>query len=324
MELYSSLPYVNKKVSKIFFGMAQKVFQFGGDGNSLLDDVFALGINSFDLARNYLLSEQAFGNWINARGNREKVVILSKCGHPSIYGRPRITEKDIRKDFNKSSQNLQTDYIDIYLFHRDNENIPVEIAVETMNALHSEGKIGAFGGSNWTYKRIEQANEYAYKHNLIPFSVSSPNFGLARQVSDPWGGGCVTLSGDEQASARKWYANNQMPVIAYSSLGRGFFNGKITSKNREDVNSILDEAAVKGYVSDDNFERLSRCELLAQKYGATVAQIAMAWIFKNDMNVFAIVSATSAERMKQNIEALSIPLTETECAYLNLKEETLR
>ena len=106
---------------------------------------------------------------------------------------------------------------------------------------------------------------------------------MARQVCDPWGGGCVTVSGEENAEARKWYAHNHMPLIAYSSLGRGFFAGKLTSKNRNEVKSLLDEAAVKGYVSDDNFERLSRCELMAQKYGVTVAQIVMAWIFKNDI-----------------------------------------
>ena len=52
--------------------------------------------------------------------------------------------------------------------------------------MYQEGKIAVFGGSNWTHQRIEAANEYAYKHNLMPLSVSSPNFGLAEQVSDPW------------------------------------------------------------------------------------------------------------------------------------------
>ncbi len=77
--------------------------------------------------------------------------------------------------------------------------------METFNAMHEEGNIGAFGASNWTHTRIEEANEYAYKHNLIPFSVSSPNFCLARQIEDPWGGGCVNISGPENIEARAWY-----------------------------------------------------------------------------------------------------------------------
>lgn len=77
---------------------------------------------------------------------------------------------------------LGENYIDIYLLHLDDPDVDVAVPVEVMNALHAEGKIGAFGGSNWTHQRIEEANEYAYRRGLIPFTVSSPNFGLADQV----------------------------------------------------------------------------------------------------------------------------------------------
>ncbi len=73
-------------------------------------------------------------------------------------------------------------YIDIYLLCRDDPDVDVAVPVEVMNALHAEGKIGAFGGSNWTHQRIEEANEYAYRRGLIHVTVSSPNFGLADQV----------------------------------------------------------------------------------------------------------------------------------------------
>ena len=73
-------------------------------------------------------------------------------------------------------------YINIYLLCRDDPDVDVAVPVEVMNALHAEGKIGAFGGSNWTHQRIEEANEYAYRRGLIHVTVSSPNFGLADQV----------------------------------------------------------------------------------------------------------------------------------------------
>ena len=85
---------------------------------------------------------------------------------------------------------MRTDYIDIYLLHRDDPAVPASEIVEIFNAMHREGKIGAFGGSNWTHERIQEANAYAKDHGLIPFTVSSPNFGLADQIADPWGGGC--------------------------------------------------------------------------------------------------------------------------------------
>lgn len=320
---YSKIQGVDKPVSRIFYGTATMPFFEGGDEHELFDAMYGLGITAFDTARNYQLSEKSLGNWIDLRGNREKIVVLSKCGHPADDGRKRINEKEIRADLAQSLEYLQTDYIDIYLLHRDDPEMPVGTIVEILNAIHAEGKIRAFGGSNWTYRRIEEANEYAYKKNLLPFTVSSPNYGLADQVRDPWGGGCVSVSGPANQDARDWYTKNQMPVIAFSSLGRGMFSGKVRSTDKNRVDKILDEFAVKGYVSDDNFERLRRCEILAGEKKKTVSQIAMAYLFTGLMNTFAIVSTRSPERMRTNIEALDIELTEKERAWLDLRRDSL-
>lgn len=320
---YLDIPYVDRKVSRIFYGTAINPYMMGGDGNDILDAILAMGVNAFDTARQYGAAELSLGKWFEERGTRDQVVLLSKCGHPSMFGRKRINEKDIRTDFERSARFLHTGYIDIYLLHRDDPDVEVGTVVEIFNMLHAEGKIGAFGGSNWTWQRIEAANEYAYKHNLIPFSVSSPNFGLAEQVEDPWGGGCVTIAGPGNEEAREWYRKNQMPVLCYSSLARGLFSGKIKSTDAEKASQLLDSAAMKGYAYPQNFERLRRCEELAAAKGKTVAQIAMAWIYQQKMNTFAIVSTTKPERMKENIEALHIRLTEDELLYLDLRKENL-
>lgn len=318
---YEEIPYVEKKVSRILYGTAAPPFLMGGDGSELLDAIFSLGVNTFDTARNYGLAEKSLGQWMEDRQNREEVVILSKCGHPGPDGTKRINETDIRKDFTESTGYLKTDYIDIYLLHRDDPDMEVGPIVEIMNALHAEGKTGAFGGSNWTHQRIEAANEYAYAHSLVPFSVSSPNFGLADQVKDPWGGGCITISGPTNEEARAWYKKTQMPVIAYSSLGRGLFSGRVKGDQAESAAEVLDDVAMKGYGYPENFERLRRCEELAKEKNCTVPQIAMAWIYSRNINSFAVVSTGKASRMQENIDALHINLTEDECLYLDLKKE---
>ncbi len=315
------IPLVSHPVSRIFYGTSTKPLMKGENSDDLLDAVFGMGICAFDLARHYEKAEEVFGSWMERRGNRKDLVLLSKGGHPGLLGNKRITEKDIRKDFEQSAASLHTDYIDIYLLHRDDLSRPAGEAVEILNALHAEGKIGAFGGSNWTVRRIEEANEYAYKKGLLPFAVSSPNFGLADQVRDPWGNGCVTISGPSRAGDQDWYRKNQMPVIAYSSLGRGFFSGKLKSDERDGAGKVLDGAARRGYVSDENFERLHRCEILARKKGCSVPQIALAWIFTQGLNVYAVVSTTSPGRMEENIKALQIPLSEQEARYLNLQDD---
>ncbi len=318
---YTDLPYVKKKVSRIIYGTAIEPFMSGGDGNDLLDAVYETGVNTFDTARVYGDAEKSLGKWIEEREMREKVVILSKCGHPAPDGRKRINEKEIREDFAMSAEYLRTNYIDIYLLHRDDPDVPAGEIAEILNAMYAEGKIGAFGGSNWKHERIAEVNEYAYKHNLIPFTFSSPNFGLAEQVADPWGGGCVSISGPDQKAARDWYAKEQMAVAAYSSLAHGLFSGRVKSNEIDRIHETLDEFAIKGYACEKNFERLRRCEQLAVKKGCDVSQIAMAWLLKQELNVFAVVSTSKAFRMKENVDALYLNLSGKEMQFLNLESD---
>ncbi len=320
---YRTIPYVSHAASRLILGTASPSFTGGGDNGRLLDTAVDMGINVIDTARNYGMAERSIGNWLRESKCRDRVIILSKCAHPNLLGRKRVTEKDIRKDFEKSSRLLGTDYIDIYLLHRDDPEVDVSVSVEVLNAMHREGKIGAFGASNWSYLRIAEANRYAEAHGLIPFAVSSPHFSLARQQQDPWGGGCVSITGEENEPARKWYAENQMPVIAYSSLGRGILSGKVKSSDARQAETVLDAVAMKGYGCADNFLRLARCEELAAQKGCTVAQIAMAWVYCHRMNTFAVATMSGEARLQENVAALSIKLTEEEAAYLNLEREAI-
>ena len=313
---YKEIPYVNKKCSEIIYGTACSPYLDGEYADEVFEGIFSLGINFIDTARNYKLAEKSVGHWLEKYGHRDEIVLLTKCAHPED-GHKRVSEKDIRDDYAVSREYLHTDYFDIYLLHRDDPDVPAGEVVEIMNALYSEGKIGAFGGSNWTYQRIEEANEYAYAHNLIPFSVSSPNFSLAHQAGDPWGWGTVTITGDENKEAREWYRNNQMPVVAYSSLGRGIFSGRIKSTDFERASQLLDEPAMKGYGYKENFEKLAKCEELAFKKGCSVSQIALSWLYRQQINVFAVISTKSPLRMQENIDAISIELTADELDYLS-------
>ena len=317
-ELYTTIPEVNKKMSRILLGTGAIPENVNAD--EWLSSMYDIGINAIDTARVYGSSEKTIGNWLQKTGLRENIVILSKCGHP-LGPIKRIGRRAMMSDLKKSLKYLQTDYIDIYLLHRDNVEVPVSTVIETFNEMKSNGYIRAFGGSNWTHQRIEEANEYAYKKGLAPFAVSSPNFGLADQIGVMWDDSCVTISGKKQQEARDWYKEKQIPVVAYSSLGRGLFSGRLKSSDSQNADKYLDSYAMKGYAYPENFERLKRCEILAQKKEVTVAQIAMAWIFNQGMDMYAVVSTSSAARMQSNIDALDIKLSEKECRYLDLLED---
>lgn len=313
---YAQVQGVDKPVSRIFFGTAIRPMLMGGNVEALLDAVLSSGINAFDCARGYGMAEKSLGQWLRSRNNRERVVLLTKCGNISLSGKVRVNRKVIETELEKSLVTLGSDYIDIYLLHRDDPKTPVSEIVETLNEAKRRGKVRVFGVSNWTHQRIEEANRYAAEHGLEGFGVSSPNFGLTRQMQDPWGGDCVTVSGPENESARKWYVENRMPVIAYSSLGRGFFSGKFRSGDYEGAKKALDGPAQKGYLYEENMKRLRNAEVLAERDKCSVAQVAMRYVFSHPMNTFAIASTTNPGRLPQNIQAALTPFSAEDVKFL--------
>jgi aryl-alcohol dehydrogenase-like predicted oxidoreductase len=318
---YGRIEGLEKDISRL----AQGTMMFKAEEKTrwfeLLDGVHALGCNAFDGAHGYGGGEceMVLGEWINERNLREKVVILDKGSHPNRW-RNRVTPYDISADLHDSLARLGTEYIDIYVLHRDDPAVPVGPIVEQLNAHREEGKIRIFGGSNWTAERIAEANEYAGKHGLEPFRVSSPNYSLARQVEPPWRD-CTTISGPENAGERAWYAERNFPLFTWSSLARGFLTGSITRENYKELEGTLNESTVKAYCCEENFRRLDRVRELAEKKGLSVPQIAMAWVMNQPLNIFALIGCMTPEEFKQNLEAATLKLTPEECVWLNLEDE---
>jgi aryl-alcohol dehydrogenase-like predicted oxidoreductase len=314
--LTARIAELDRPVSRLFFGTAiPPVSTDEPAAPELLDSVLAAGVNAFDCARSYGHAEEVLGRWMESRGCRDRVTVLTKCGDIRD-GIVHIDRRVILDQLSRSLEALRTGQIDIYLLHRDDPDTPVEEYIDTLNECKAAGKFRIFGVSNWTRNRIEEANRYAESRGLAGFSVSSPNFGLTRQMQDLWGGGCVTLSGPENAEDRAWYAGSQMPVIAYSALGRGFFSGRFRAGDYEKARSVLDIYAQKGYLYEENMERLRRAEQLAERLGISVSEVAMRYIFSSPMNVFAVVSTTSSDRLRMNLRAVSRPLTPEEVTFL--------
>lgn len=317
--IYKHMEGIELPVSRIVFGTANPPMIAGEDATELLDSVFEGGVNCFDTARRYGMAERSLGDWIAKRGNRDKIVIVDKGAHPLPDSTvPRVTPAAIEADIARSLDLLQTDHVDIYMLHRDDTTQPVGPIMEVLNELRERGKIRLLGVSNWTTGRIEAANEYAYEHDLEPFTVSSPNYGLAEQVLDPWGGGCLSISGPEEAGTRRWYQDSGMELFAYATLAHGLFSGKIRSDQLSHVADYLDEFAIRGYCCRNNYERLRRTEQIAEKHHCTVAQAALAWVLAQPLQVFAEVSASTPERFASNLKALELQLNETELRYMDL------
>ena len=203
---YGKVPGVEKEASRLVLGSMIITVKDEARSFALLEAAEEHGWNAIDTAHIYAGgdSERAIGRWMEARGNRNDIFLFTKGAHPNA-DRKRVTPFDIASDLHDSLARLRTGYVDLYSLHRDNLELPVGPIVEALNEHYAAGRMRAFGGSNWTHRRIAEANEYAYKHSLVPFAAGSPNFSLAAQLQSPWGPDCVTISGPANADAREWY-----------------------------------------------------------------------------------------------------------------------
>lgn len=318
---YGHVAGVDKPISRIVQGTIQ--INTGDDaiGFAQMDGAWEAGINAFDTAHVYGggSNDKFLGRWIHARGVGEQVVVLAKGAHHNDVRR-RVTPFDILADLHDTLARMKVDYVDLYVLHRDDTNVPVEPIVDALNQAQKAGKIGAFGGSNWTTARLEAANAYAAASGQTPFAVSSPNFSLADQKKEPWEG-CITISGPGNEGERAWYAANKMPLFTWSSMAGGFLSGRITPENQGEFTSYFDKLAVECYASPDNFERLDRAKTLAAAKGLSMPQIALAYVVHYPLNIFALVGSANAEEIAANIVALNTPLTTQEMAYLDLRAD---
>ncbi len=318
---YGEVPGVGKKISRIVQGTIQINTGDEAIGFGQMDAAWEAGINAFDTAHVYGggANDKFFGRWIKARGVRDEVVVLAKGAHHNDVRR-RVTPYDIGADLHDTLARMQIDFIDLYVLHRDDTNVPVEPIVDALNQYTRDGKIRAFGGSNWTTARLAAANAYAAKSGQIPFAVSSPNFSLADQKKEPWEG-CVTISGPERAGERQWYAEHKLPLFTWSSMAGGFLSGRITRENQGEFTSYFDKLAVDCYAAPDNFERLDRAKTLAAAKGLSMPQIALAYVLHYPLDIYALVGSANAEEVAANIVALNTPLTAQERDYLDLRAD---
>ncbi len=318
---YGKIPGIDKPISRLVQGTVMIGTADLDKSFALLDAVFELGCTTFDTGHVYGNGdvERAFGMWVNDRGIREKIVVLSKGAHHN-QDRQRVTPFDIEADLHDSLARFKFDYVDLYLLHRDDPTEPVGPIVETLHKYREKGIINAYGGSNWRTARIQAANDYAAANGLSPFVVSSPNFSLAVQIKPPWEN-CISISGPAGESERVWYMEQKMPLFTWSSLAGGFFSGRLNRNNLETFQSYFDKLCVECYASEENFQRLERVQTLAEEKNLSIPQIATAYVMSQPMTIFALVGCNSADEFRANMDAMTGKLTPEELAWLELKRD---
>ncbi|TYP68986.1 aldo/keto reductase [Paenibacillus methanolicus] len=275
-----------------------------------LDAFTAIGGNTIDTAYIYCggKSEQAIGMWLEERGNRGDINVWTKGAHPNQHG-SRVSRDAIREELGISLERLRTDYVDLYALHRDDLNVPVGEILEWLNELAEEGRILAFGASNWTTVRLAEAARYAEEHGLRGFSFSSPNLSLAK-AQEPYWSDCVSID----APSLAWHEQSGLPLFSWSAQARGFFTGRFTPDDRSDAD------LVRVFYNDDNWERYRRAEQLAKEKGVATIQIALAYVLNQSFPSAAIIGPRNEAEMRSCREAADLTLTPSEIQWLDLRQ----
>ena len=278
----------------------------------LLECAFELGIRALDTAAIYQLgaSERLLGAWMRSAEVRDRIYLIGKGGHPSPLGRARLGRGDLEHDLEASLRRLGTDRLDLYLLHRDAPGAPLEPIAEALWSFVADGRVRAYGVSNWTHERFAALHALAVSRAQPPPAATSPQFSLPRWVTTPYPG-CVSIGGPDGAEALRAYRTAATVVLAWSPLGGGWLRacgGRARSR------------AYRGAGNDARHRRLTE---LARRLGCTPAQAALAWVLAHGRNVHAIVGTRRPQRLSELLGALEVSLSDEQIAWLaNGPEET--
>ncbi len=298
---YGTVPHYDKPISKLVMGVIALPTDDLPKAFDLLDAYRAGGGNMIDGSYHY---GPRFAETMRAyyeKNGEDALIRFDKGNHHhsnSDEGR-RVTKEAMDNDIRGNLERQGVSYSDFYLLHRDDVRVPAGDVVEWLNEHKDAGRIRGFGGSNWHHTRIAEANEYAEKHGLQGFSMSSPNLSLALANEPMW---WEALQIDR--AGRDWHEKTGFPLFSWSSGGGGFF-ARVDSPNIQ-----------REYHNETNFARLKRADALAAKHGVSTPQIALAWTLNQPLNVWCLIGPNTVDQVHQNLAALDTVLSPEELAYL--------
>ena len=289
---------IDRPVSRLILGADNQV---SVEQARIFDEWLEVGGNALDTGYVYAAGrcEATVGEWLERQGTRDDVVLIGKGAHT-----PHCTPEGMRRQLGESLERLRTDHVDLYLLHRDDPSVPVAEFVDALDEERRAGRLRAFGGSNWTPERIDEANAYAASRGIEGFVALSNNLSLARAVDVPWPG-CLALADDE---SRAWAAASGLAILPWSSQGRGFF-----------TDIPANEEIVRCWHREDNFERKARAAELAAARGVHPINVALAWVLHQPFPCFALIGPRTSDELQAALAGLTVELSDDEVAWLDLR-----
>lgn len=285
---------------------------------ALLDRFTALGGNFIDTARIYSdwvpgeksRSERVLGDWIKSRGRRDSLVIATKGAHPFLESldRPRTGAAEIRTDVEGSLRSLQLETIDLYWLHRDDVSRPVEHYIDLLNTFVREGKVRAFGASNWTAARLRAANTYAKASGQLGFAADQPFWclGVAQSRPPPYSG-YVKFD----AELDRFHRESGLAVVAYTSQANGFFSKYALPPERRPANFEKHD-----FHTPPNVAAARIVQELASAKRVTPSAIVLGYLLSRPYPVFPIIGCRTHAQLEDSATAATLRLSPEELQAL--------
>jgi aryl-alcohol dehydrogenase-like predicted oxidoreductase len=281
---------------------------------AVLDAFVAGGGNFIDTADTYYRwapgnkggeSEAILGRWMHARKNRDLTIIATKVGQrmgddPNAQG---LSRQYIMREVEASLRRLQTDYIDLYQAHIDDQDTPLDETLRAFDDLVRQGKVRYIGASNYSAWRLTRALWESDKHDYVRYESVQPPYNLVNRET-------------YERELESLCLEQKIGVITYTSLASGFLSGKYRP-NKDMPSSPRAQNIQKLHMNDRGFSILTEIDNIAATRNATPSQIALAWIIARPGITAPIVSATSVEQMRELLGVVELKLDDEALASLD-------
>ena len=273
--------------------------------DELVGEALDAGVNLFDTADGYAggESETLLGAALKQR--RADVVIATKVGFRS--GAPMtqsgLSRRHILWSIERSLKRLGTDWVDIYIAHREDPFTPLEETLDALDAVVRAGKVRYLGFSNWPAWKAAAALEIQKANGLAPFTHGQMYYSL--------------LGRDVERDVIPMMRRYGLGLTVWSPLASGFLSGKYTRANLSDPDNRYSGFDLLPFDKEHGFALVDRMRKIADARGAGVAQVAIAWLLARDAVTSVLVGATKAHQLADNLKAMDVQLTAADIAALD-------
>jgi aryl-alcohol dehydrogenase-like predicted oxidoreductase len=312
---YTLLGNTGLTVSRLAFGAMTftagnkdlgAIYKVGADlAGELVGRALEAGINFFDTADGYAGGESERLLGAALKPHRDEVVIATKVGFrtgPTLT-RSGLSRRHILWSVDQSLERLGTDWIDVYIVHREDPHTPLEETLAALDAVVRAGKVRYLGFSNWSAWKAAAALEIQKANGLAPFTQGQMYYSLVGR--------------DVERDVIPMMRRYGLGLTVWSPLASGFLSGKYTPQSLTDPNNRLSGFDILPFDKEQGFKLVERMRAIAANHDASVAQVAIAWLLSRPAVTSVIVGSTKLSQLEDNLKAVAVTLSAAELAELD-------